>query len=35
MTEHPMGASKLYDGVGSLIAYNDGEGTLGIIVENT
>jgi FAD/FMN-containing dehydrogenase len=35
VTEHPMGASKLYDGVGSLIAYEDGEGTLGIIVENT
>lgn len=24
----------LYDGVGSLISYEDGEGTLGVIVEN-
>ncbi len=24
----------LYDGIGSLISYDDGEGTLGIIVDN-
>lgn len=34
MTEHPLGQPQLYDAVGSLIAYEDGEGTLGVIVEN-
>lgn len=29
-----MGSPRLYDGVGSLISYENGECTLGVIVEN-
>lgn len=34
VNEHPMGSPRLYDGIGSLISYENGECTLGVIVEN-
>ena len=34
VNEHPMGSPRLYDGIGSLISYENGECTLSVIVEN-